>query len=164
MELQNYGDFEFIEDNHNLFTFRCKIEDAMAVLRNFKAKLDEQLILKMTEQDIAEFETGPEDNRTLVKRTKEKKDKLKDTKRLRKMLLTGTQPERELAERALAGGQSAWKIPKVREMADTLGVSQDEFVETTWTDKVIVKALPVDILAAKGIKVGSKKPQLEEPK
>jgi hypothetical protein len=146
-DLIAFRDFEELEDLHEIFSFRCRLDDAAAYIRKAKADLDEQLARHMTEQGVKTYTTGPEGNRIEVRLTKKKTTKV-DTKTLTRML---TDPvdhaEKELARRCLSGGQSAWKAAEVQVAADTLGMP---LIETTWTDTVEVKAVPVDQLKAMG--------------
>lgn len=145
--LEPYGGFELIDDLHELVNFRSLIEEARKKLMDLIRELDERLIMRMDEENVHEFQFGMEGSQSTIKKAKEAKHKIKDTGVLRKMLVSENPAERELANKALAGGQSAWKIPKVRELADTLGL---DLIETTFSDKVVIKVVPTDMLKQTG--------------
>ena len=125
----------------------------MARLREIRDELDDELVRRMKEENVVEFNTMLKGEPAKVWYSREKKEKIKNTRTLENMLFDGlvpgpednpqSQARRELAKRALSGGQNAWKIPQVRLLVDTLGL---DIIETTFGDKIKVKAVTDEIL------------------
>jgi len=143
-----YRGFEELEDLHQIFTFRCRIDDAMAYLRKCKADLDADLIRHMDAQGVSEYLTGPEGNRIEVRKRKKKKTAV-NIKEMRRMLTNPeNKEEAELALRCLSGGQSAWKAAEVQAVQDTIG--RNDLIKTTYSDEVEIKDVNIDKLKALG--------------
>jgi len=144
--LDLYGHYDFVEaeDFSGMFFERLAIDGAIKRLKEIKEEFDAELIRRMKEAKLDGVEIDAPTGRVKVYWSKKKKEIITDLKRLQNMLLAGTSDEQALAQRALAGGQSAWKLPQVRVLADTLGLT--DLIETTYEDKVEIKILPVEML------------------
>jgi len=136
-----YEDAKTVDD---LYFQRLGIDGAIARLRQIKADLDAELILRMAEAGIKEFQYGEPGQGVKVKAFKESKKTIKDTKVLREMLWCDDEAKRDMARKALSESQSAWKTAQVRVLADTLGL---DLIETTWTDKIVVAVIPNSVEA-----------------
>jgi len=147
-ELEPYTKYEMSETLDELFEWRCKIEDAMAQLREVRANADEELIRRMKEKNLVQFKTQYMGGESVVKYGKKKKTKV-DTRLMKKFLFGGKGSSQDMARDALAGGQSAWKAAKVQLMADTLAIPK--LIETTHEDKIVVEIIQTEKLKQMGI-------------
>jgi len=145
LELQKYSDdIQELETTEQAMVLRGVLQDAQKYLRELISELDINLIRIMREQNVESFEWGfDEDTKRKVYVAKEKKEKITDTRKLRAMLTSDDQAERELSHAALSSSQSAWKMAQVKILADTLGLN---LIETTYGNKVVVKEVPVKLL------------------
>ncbi len=132
-EIQPFADkLEDISSKEELVWYRLRLQDAKSQVQIVIDELDKILVQKMKESDTKEMEIA--DYKVFLQ--KEKKETIKDTRVLVKMLTSDNEAERELSRRALSGGQSAWKISQVRLLQDTLGL---DLIETNWGDKIKVQ-------------------------
>ena len=148
-ELKPFLEYELAESNEALFVWRMRIEDARKELTEIKAKLDEELIRRMKEQNISSFEIALANGKNKITYGKKKTEKITDPLRLVKMLFSENEGERELSRKALSEGQSAWKIAQVRLIADTLGMP--ELIKTTFEEEIKLQIIPVEMLEKKGV-------------
>jgi len=139
--IEEFLDFEDAETNDELFMARIGIDGAMARLKEIKAKLDEELMRRMTEQGIAKFQFGDAnaDDGKIVEMKHEAIPAM-DTKKLTNMLLGDDPDRRDMARRCLSSGQGAWKKAEVRDVADTIG--DRDLIKYTRTGRIVVKAIP----------------------
>jgi len=135
-------DFDCAETCRDVFTMRLRIEDAMKILKEYKKECDMYLIGRMKEEGKEFFKEKLANGMNIIKYGKVKKEKIVSTKRLIEMLNSEDEAERELATKAISGGQSAWKIAQVKVLADTLGI--DDLIETKYEDKIEVKVIPIE--------------------
>lgn len=143
-ELERYHyDIQELESTEQAMLLRGVLQDGIKRIKELIGELDTELIRLMREQSIESFEFGMDDMRRKIYVAKDKKEKITSTSKLRDMLFSEDDAERELSRAALSTGQSAWKIAQVKILADTLGI---DLVETTYGDKVMVKEIPVDKL------------------
>ena len=147
--LEVFRDYELAENLDELFAKLCLIQDAKAKLREIESEAKEEMMRRMKEEGVREFRTGPEGQQNLVRYGRKVTHKIKDTRRLIKMLWSANEAERDLSKEALAGGQSVWKIAQVRVLCDTLGI--DDLIETQEKDELELKVVPIDQLKAMGV-------------
>ena len=150
-EIKPFLDYELAETNEDLFVKRLLMEQARAELKKLIEQVDEELIRRMKEQGIKEFSMQTGGGEQKIYYAKKKTEKVIATIRLQEFLLDGEYDERQLARRSLSNNASAWKIAKVRELCDTLGIEQKEIIEIKVEDKLVVKAIPVEKLKGMGI-------------
>jgi len=146
--LEPFASFELCEGKDALFMHRLRIEEAMALLREYKEKLDEELVRIMREDGVEEFKSVIRGKPAKVWFSKEKKEEAADTRRLINML-HGNEGDaaRDLAFRALSSAKSGvWKTSQLRVLADTVGIDSKELIRTTFGDKIKVQAVEEDIL------------------
>jgi len=141
-------DFDCAETCRDVFTMRLRIEDAMKILREYKKECDEYLIDRMKEEKIESFEEHLASGKNIIKYGRVKNEKILSPKRLIDMLDDEDTAKRELVRRALAGGQSAWKMAQVRVLCDTLGIK--DLIETKYEDKIEVKVIPIEQIEKRG--------------
>jgi hypothetical protein len=149
--LKPFYDYELCPDVNELFNHRLLIESAQAELREIKEKLDAELIRRMKEDNIKEFNTLLNGQQAKIYYAKNDKEKIINPERLYKYLTEGQPEEQALAARCLSYAASAWKVAKVKELCDTLGIEQKEIIQKTEGDKIEVKILPVEMLKNKGV-------------
>ena len=135
------------EDIQDWYTWRCKVQDGIARMKEILKEFDEEMMQKMDDLGTASFDSGMEGGKVRVIKGKVKKDKITDIPRLVKMLQSPDEATREMAFLALSGSQSAWKVAQVKILADTLGI--EGLVATTNQDKLEIKVIPQAILDAK---------------
>jgi len=145
-DLTPFQDYEMLDEPVDLLEFRFHIQDAIGMLRDIMSRLDEKMIFEMRKRNLKSFEYGPEEMRKLVKYGKVSTRRINANKMLH-YLKSGTDEEKEMAFRALSGGQSAWKGAAVQEMADTIG---DEGLYTMfYKDQIELKVIPQDKIKEK---------------
>lgn len=142
-----HGKLEDTSDEHEIYYLRLGIEDLRSLLNNMLDKVDERLIEVMQDKGLREFESGPDNRKCCIYWGKIKDEKLTEIgyKFLSAMLKTD-KPDVAFALGALPTSKSAWKIAKVKEIADTKGVKQRELIETTYRDKLGVQYIPKYII------------------
>lgn len=136
-------DIEELESTEQAMMLRGRLQDGLKYIKELIAELDLELMRIMREQDIQSFEWGIDELRKKIWVGKKKTEKITNLAKLRQMLFSEDEAEREMSRAAMSSGQSAWKVAKVKELADTLGL---DLVQTTYSDKLEIKEVPVNLL------------------
>jgi hypothetical protein len=147
IQLEVYRQFEKVESNEGLYLLRLKIDDAMKILKDIKKNLDKELIQRMQDENVKKIEVILGEKKTVVSYGNKKIEKVINPDVIKNYLMSGNETEKALAYRALSGGQSAWSVAKVREMADTLGMT---LVSCTYESELVIKETPIDALISMG--------------
>ncbi|MFA6152936.1 MAG: hypothetical protein WC716_16560 [Chitinophagaceae bacterium] len=148
-ELDVFKNYEVLQDKDEIFSYRLKLEQAKKELTEIIESLDAHLIRTMKNQNIESFIVKLGDNENKVFYANEKKEKINSPDTLKNMFFSGNDTERDLAKRCLSFSASAWKTAKVKELCDTLGLNQKDFIDTEYTDKIKVTVIPMNILNQK---------------
>lgn len=146
-----YDTLQETTDKDALYFVRLGVEDMRSLLKKMLDAFDAKMVEIMKGEKIHEFEAGPEGRRAVIYYGKEKDETLTDDglRTLRDMLKSA-EPDVQLALLALPTSASAWKLARVKEIADTKGLERDEMIRTEYKDKVAVQYVPKYILEKAG--------------
>ena len=146
--LEPFASFELCEGKDALFMHRLRIEEALALLKEYRDKLDEELVRVMREEGIEEFNSEMRGRPTKVFFANEKKEEVVASRRLINMLHGNEGDDaREMAFAALSTAKTGvWKVSKLRELADTKGIDRKDLIKTSYGDRIKVQAVDVEAI------------------
>ncbi len=144
-------DFKDIKTKDEILSKKIFLEQVRTELKVIMQEMDSEIIDRMKEEGIEEFIVLIGGMKNKIYYTSKEKDTILKPKFLEDRFFNGNLTEKALLRRAISFSASAWSVPKVREFCDTIGLDSKEMIQTTYSDKLKLEVMPVEMLKRKGV-------------